>query len=495
MSSDPAKTNVPAVAQGDARKPKVLVSYSWSSPGHQETVRLWAERLISDGVDVLLDVFDLKEGQDKFTFMERMVTDPDVTHVLVVCDEEYSKKADARKAGVGTESQIISREVYEKVDQSKFIPLVCEFSSDREPYLPAFFKSRIWVDFSSSEAVNEHWEQLVRALYGKPIHQKPEIGNPPTYITTTQNVPSNPAVAKFSTFKEALLQGKRGLNNYRRDFLAACIRYADALRVRSKPEVDSMGGKILEDCGKLKAVRDLIADWVLLEGGADPTREFSDALLGLLEDLRVLKSRPPEITSWFDSWFEAHSVFVYETFLYIVAALLEINSFNILHEVFVSHYLRPESERYGEAKFESFECFCGYSEALQEILAPPRQRLYSPAAELIKRQADREDIPFSAVMQAELLVLLMAFVIPDAGWHPQTQHYASRSGFPFFIRATQHRNFLKLATITGIADANVLRQTVKDGHERLGVKTWHDFHLAFDSFWNSMNMDKLDTLR
>ena len=57
----------------------------------------------------------LRKGHDKFAFMERMVTDKSVTHVLVVCDKTYSQKADARKAGVGTESQIISKEVYEKV--------------------------------------------------------------------------------------------------------------------------------------------------------------------------------------------------------------------------------------------------------------------------------------------------------------------------------------------------------------------------------------------
>ena len=260
--NQPNNVGVPASAE-TAPGPKVLISYSWTSPGHQETVRLWAERLIQDGIEVLLDVFDLKEGHDKYFFMEKMVTDPQVTHVLVVCDKAYSNKADAKKAGVGTESQIISREVYEKIEQSKFIPLVCEFSENREPFLPTFFKSRIWIDFSSLERVNENWEQLVRALYGKPIHQKPQLGVPPTYITTDLGVPSNPATARFNTFKQALLQDRKGLKIYRRDFLTACIKYADALRVRERPNVESLGRKILEDCEKLKSVRNLIVDWVL----------------------------------------------------------------------------------------------------------------------------------------------------------------------------------------------------------------------------------------
>ena len=250
--------------------------------------------------------------------MERMVTDPNVTHVLVVCDKTYSEKADTKKAGVGTESQIISREVYEKVQQSKFIPVVCEFSDDQEPFLPTFFKSRIWIDFSSLEAVNNNWEQLVRALYGKPAHQKPQLGEPPSYITTESAVPSSPAIGKFSRFKQALLQNSKSVKIHRREFLTACIEYADTLRVRQRPETNSLGTKILEDCGNLKNVRNQILDWVLLESDIEANDDFLNALLQLLENLRELKSRPEEINAWNDAWFEAQSVFVYETFLYII---------------------------------------------------------------------------------------------------------------------------------------------------------------------------------
>ena len=97
--------------------PKIFISYSWSNPQHQEVVRLWAEQLLADGIDVIIDIFDLKEGHDKYAFMEKMVSDQSVTHVLVICDKEYAEKADNRKAGVGTETQIISSSIYEKVDQ------------------------------------------------------------------------------------------------------------------------------------------------------------------------------------------------------------------------------------------------------------------------------------------------------------------------------------------------------------------------------------------
>jgi len=476
-------------------EPKVFLSYSWTDLAHKELVKHWADRLVSDGVDVVLDIYDLKEGDDKFAFMETMVTDPTVTHVLVICDRVYAEKANARKAGVGTESQIISGEVYARVKQSKFIPIVCEFGEDGEPILPMFMKSRMWINFSSSEAENDNWEQLVRLLYGKPQHVKPKKGKAPTFITSDVPTPTSEAYAKFNSLKQAVLQDKKGLKHYRRDFIEACISYADELRVRERPDITSMGEKIVEDCGKLKAVRDHLCDWVLLESEISDEAEFSESLIDVLEKLRELKSRPSEINQWNDSWSEAHSIFVYETFLYIVAALLKSGAYSILNEVFTSHYLMPKSDSNGQSNFERFDCFYGYSEALQSVLAPENQRLHAPAAELIKRQADREDIPFSEVRQADLLILLISFITPETRWYPGTLHYSSYgNSYPFFVRATQHKSFSKLAKITGISDADELREKVKEGHERLGTERWYNFHYE-RNFWIAMNMDSLDSLK
>jgi hypothetical protein len=475
--------------------PRVFISYSWSSLTHQQLVQSWAEQLIADGIDVVLDIYDLKEGHDKYAFMERMVTDETVTHVLIICDKTYSQKADARKAGVGTESQIISKGVYEKVEQSKFIPVVCEFDENGNPFLPTYLQSRIWIDFSTPDAVNKNWERLTRVIYGKPLHEKPKLGKPPVYITSDVATPSSHIQVKFNSLKQAILQAKAGIALYRRDFLDACIEYADELRVRERPNVSSLGEKVLEDAKKLKIVRNHIVDWVLLESSVTQSDEYSEHLTSFLERLVEIKSRPPELNSWNDAWFEAHSVFVYETFLYIVASLLKNQSFRSLHEVFTTHYLIPTTERYGENAFNNFSIFFGHSEALQSVFAPEGQKLYSPAAEFIHQNADREDLPFESILEADLLILMMAFLSPNSWWRPQTFYYASyaEKDFPLFLRATQHKYFMKLAIITGLEDANKLRELVKEGYERLKAQQWLNFY--FQNFWQTMNMDKLDTLK
>ena len=66
-----------------SRHPKVFISYSWTTPEYREQVKNWADRMIDDGIEVIIDIYDLKGGGDKYAFMERMATDPTVTHVLV----------------------------------------------------------------------------------------------------------------------------------------------------------------------------------------------------------------------------------------------------------------------------------------------------------------------------------------------------------------------------------------------------------------------------
>lgn len=44
--------------------PKVFISYSWHPKENKIRVEQLARRLMSDGVDVTLDVWSLKDGQD-----------------------------------------------------------------------------------------------------------------------------------------------------------------------------------------------------------------------------------------------------------------------------------------------------------------------------------------------------------------------------------------------------------------------------------------------
>jgi len=166
--------------------PKVFISYSWSNRDHENWVLNFSKKLTSDGVNIILDKWELKEGHDIYAFMEKMVVDKEVTKVLIICDHSYKAKADQKSGGVGIESGIISQEIYEKVDQEKFIPIVKEYDDNGKAFLPVFLQNRLFIDFSSNESFDKEYERLLRNIFNKPMIEKPALGKPPSFLTENE---------------------------------------------------------------------------------------------------------------------------------------------------------------------------------------------------------------------------------------------------------------------------------------------------------------------
>src|SRR5262249_47626726 len=121
---DTLSSGGPSMSNSEQQIPRVFISYSWTSHEHIAWVTEFANRLMANGVDVVFDRWDVREGNDLHSFMEKMVLDPTIKRVLMICDKKYTEKANSRTGGVGKESLIISAEVYRKTDQGKFIPIV-----------------------------------------------------------------------------------------------------------------------------------------------------------------------------------------------------------------------------------------------------------------------------------------------------------------------------------------------------------------------------------
>ena len=163
-------------------KKKVFISYSRTTPAHEEWVIALAQRLVSDGIEAVLDKWDLKPGHDKFVFMEQMVHAEDVDKVLIVLDKKYAEKANGRAGGVGTETVIISPEVYKSMLQNKFIPVVAELDDEGQVPLPTYLSGKIFIDLSNSERFEEGYENLIRDIYQRPATARPKMGTPPAYL-------------------------------------------------------------------------------------------------------------------------------------------------------------------------------------------------------------------------------------------------------------------------------------------------------------------------
>ena len=155
--------------------PRVFISYSWSSEKYKSMVLRLAENLRHDGVNVIVESWDLKSGYDKYYFMEHSVEIAD--KVLILCDLGYVEKANNRTGGVGDETSIITPDVYGNNKQEKFIPVLME----GKDVVPRYLKGRIGVDFTPGDR-NKKYRDLLRVIFDRPIEKKPELGQPPKWL-------------------------------------------------------------------------------------------------------------------------------------------------------------------------------------------------------------------------------------------------------------------------------------------------------------------------
>jgi hypothetical protein len=477
------------------QRPKVFISYSWTNETHKTRIKEWADRLIHDGcIEVVLDIYDLKEGQDKFVFMEAMVRDPSVTHVLVFSDKRYAEKASTREGGVGTESTIISEKVYGDAKQEKFIPVVCETDANGEPYLPVFMSSRKWVNFVSPEKANQEFDRLVRLLWGKPLYEKPKLPEGlPSFLVDEELGSTFSPHSRLVVLKNAVLAGQKGTRGLIEDFFKELFAFIDIHRVRKEPELATFAKGILDDVGKLTRARDSIVDFLLFMVDHFDEQQKKELIVTLLERLLVIREKPEELSMWCNDWFKAIHIFTYETFLYLIATLIRTGSWSLLRTVYTTSFYNPNNAT--NTPFSRFGHFYAYCQEINPLIADKGHYL-SAVAELIKRQANRTDISFKDLKQADALTLLMALIDESVYWFPQLFYYVQMGEqFPLFVKATRSEDFVKLCTVTGIHNAQELKDRVHKGAKRLDVDRWHDFRFTFDNDFSSIfNLENLHTL-
>jgi hypothetical protein len=167
--------------------PKVFISYSHDSKDHKTWVAKLATDLRGNGVDIVLDQWDLALGQDVALFMQRGVASSD--RVIMVCSQEYVKKADGGSGGVGYERLIITSEVIENIDTKKFIPVIR--GNPLALKVPRFMGPRLYIDFTDDADYVSKLEELFREIHNSPANAKPALGSSPFSGSV---VPGSPAV-------------------------------------------------------------------------------------------------------------------------------------------------------------------------------------------------------------------------------------------------------------------------------------------------------------
>ncbi len=426
----------------DAPTPKAFISYSRTDADHIKWVVNLAQELVENGVEVILDEWDLQEGQDLYAFMEQAVTDPEVDKVVIVSDEEYARKADEREGGVGTETQIISQDLYdEEVDpddpQQKFAAVVAERDEGGSAHLPTYMGSRLYIDMSTPDLRRDNFEQLVRWLYDEPISEEPELGKPPAYILQDEG-PELGTNSRARRAKKLLRDGDSAalgaLREYFKTFAENLERFKVESDSRRLPPED-----VLESIDSFQPFRNeavevfaTLADYWPGDEAGQILHEFFEQLLPYIFTEGPGRSHGTSVDNF--------AFFVRELFLCAVAVLLDRQRFETV-ELLMTRSYHVEDDVAGRVELQHFTAFRPYLESLEEHLDHNR---INKVSDLMAERAGQKGPENRDLMQADLVLYLRAAMecvhgdVPKyVSWYPDTLLRARRRVRPFrlFARA------------------------------------------------------------
>ena len=156
--------------------PKVFISYSWESKEHSDWVKSLADKLLADGIEAIIDSYDVSPGDRLPKFMESSIRDSD--YVIIICTEEYKRKANNREKVVGYVSHIISAELYNNHNDRKFIPVIRQ--GDFNSALLTYLDGKLAIDLRGNPFNEDSYKDLIASIFK--VKKKPKVGIRPYYV-------------------------------------------------------------------------------------------------------------------------------------------------------------------------------------------------------------------------------------------------------------------------------------------------------------------------
>ncbi|WP_271270847.1 SEFIR domain-containing protein [Aliamphritea hakodatensis] len=447
---------------------KLFISYSWSNAEHEEWVLNLATELRESGVDVILDKWDLKEGHDAYAFMEKMVTDATISKVIIVSDEVYARKSDARHGGVGTESQIISKEIYDNQEQNKFVVVVAERDEENTPCLPVYYKSRLYIDLSDSSSYPENFEKLLRWIYNKPVHLKPELGRKPAYLDEGETI-SLGTTALFKRLIHSIKEGKGNPTANLAEYLNAFVSSLSKFKIEYKNE-EIKDDIITKNIELFLPHRNELISVIKAVSLYDPSERNISLINNFFE--QSLKYYCAIDDSPRTNWdFDNYKFIIHELFLYYITILIKDERFQEVNFTLSKYLYIPKNWHYSpDHTIQDFTIIREYIKSISYRNERLELRKISLRADMLKQRTTSPGIDFEDLMQTDFVLFIRAkatYITNNSKWWPETLLYADYHyrAFEIFSRAVSTEYFNKMKIILQINSPTEISEFINSSRE------------------------------
>lgn len=445
---------------------KVFISYSWGNKEHQDWIVNLGKRLMTDTVDVVLDRWSLKDGHDIHSFMEEMVKSKDIFRVLIVCDRKYKEKADDREGGVGTETQIISPNLYSNEKQEKFIPIVLERDEEGNAFLPIYLSSRKYIDFSQEEDFEDSYEELLRNILEAPSIPKPKLGTkPPTYITENK-IDISETNSKIRTIENQIKKNQTFNEKYGSDFLEAFQDKLAEFNLENSPNnIIAFGELLIETLKNYKPLREDFISFVDIIT-THKTDFASELIIEFFENKPMYLKPRDGRTSWSGSEFDTFKIIFQELFLYAIAVGIKNKDYEFVSELLHSKYFVKDPYKSSQEP-SSYTFLYDYHENLEKYIRQTFNKVTGFGHYIITNLS--EQINKQTIIFSDTLCYCISYIESDDyynWWFPNTYVYGERNGdFNFFDKLSSKKHFDKAKILFDVENEDELKEKLSKNKE------------------------------
>ncbi len=453
-------------------KPKVFVSYAWTSTDHIKWVENLARDLVSTGIEVKLDQWDIKPGDDTAHFMESIVRDPSITHVIMVCDKLYKSRADNREAGAGVEAQIITRELYESIENNKYVALLRENDDEGKPTTPIFTGRRLYIDFTDDSKYFSSHEELVRWIYNKPLKTSPPLGSRPAWLDAESGSDSPTRMAALAARREIKSGGRHLtplLNKYLHDLSSIFLDMPNLdFSMHSLLQCDAI--ELLENfCVQRDEYLEVIEELGIYS--ADETAFW--AVHSFFEQLAVACLPSTTLTHVSREQFDHKKFLAYEFFLLTTTIFIKYSRWSGLCILLHQNYAVPENSIL-RGKSTNFSFFYHENRVLHAHLTEKGRNTHFPVGRMLLDRLNQTYAPHE-VMQADLLLYLVFKCLQTTKrvgwWFPECYAYSGAEliNFPLFVKAKSRAFFGQIKILFDVVMVEEFKQHVRQIDQEGGL--------------------------
>ena len=407
----------------------------------------------------------------------------------------YSEKSDKRTGGAGTEAQIISRKIYEQTDEGKFVVAAFEMNEETgKPYLPIYYGSRMYIDFTDPNKYATKFEELIRWIFNKPLYIKPQLGRIPDYISS-DNKKSLGTTAAFKRAQSLIYEGRPNAMGAFREYLSRFSSNLSVFQLPSYKDGEDYYSQVINCINDFVPYRE---EWLDLLNSVCDNGLLPDVLndyLRFFEDIHKYIYPRNGINYLYNQEEDNMKFIEYELMLCFIALLLKKECYNAVADVLNATFYNSGATTEDEVTY-TYSGFNHYLDSIFYHNERSSNKYYSLQAKIVNdRMVSCELLKMQDICQADFVCWLYQIGHPENSdrWFPHCLLYACymRRPFEMFARAESLRYLESMKVVFDLKDKDDFLRLYSEIMEKDSViPRW-----GFDSpnVKMLMNIEKLGT--